>query len=385
MLVSLYKSHKSSSRKTILGRLKLPQSSLLFSSISSNLKDQPFNLEFAVTYQCNLNCIQCDIWKYYENPEKAKEELTISEIDEIFRSYNGFRVVGLTGGEPYLRKDLPELVETIIKMQPKLRMLFITSNGQLFQKIEETVREITQKIKANRPDVEFVHLISLDGPRDIHDEIRGVKGAYDRAIKTIGLLSNLRNVNGLPKLGTVTVCSPFNINRFDSVIQEVERLKEQYDLEPSFCVWIQGQLYKNISRELEVDSFREKLIDYIPLIKRVVEKNESPLSRGRSLFYDLLAKWLENPSEQIIPCGGARVRYFLDPLGNVYPCTVFNAHIGNLRDHSYDFVKLFKNENRAKVRRSVVKEQCPICCNTCETIPAMMAYPLHALAKLIGI
>lgn len=362
------------------------KSSLLFSGISSNLKDRPFNLEFAVTYQCNLKCVQCDVWKYYDELEKAKEELTISEIDKIFRSYNGFKVVGLTGGEPYLRRDLPELVEIIIRTQPKLRMLFITSNGQLFQKIVETAREIAQIIKARGSGVEFVHLISLDGPRDIHDEIRGVKGAYDRAIKTISLLSDLREANGLPQLGTVTVCSPFNIHRFDNVIQEVERLKEEYELEPSFCVWIQGQLYKNISKkELDVNDFRKKLIDYISEIKQVVEKKRSPLSRGRSLFYDLLAKWLENPTKQIIPCGGAKVRYFLDPLGNAYPCTVFNARIGNLRDHSYDFVKLFEDENRARVRRLVVKEDCPICCNTCETIPAMMAYPMHTLTKVIGI
>ena len=366
--------------------MRLMKSSLLFSGVSSNFKDRPFNLEFAVTYQCNLRCIQCNGWRRYEEPEKAKEELTLGEVEKIFESYNGFNVIGLTGGEPYLRGDLPELVKTIIKTQPRLGTLFITSNGQLSQKTAEDVREITQTIRTSGSGIEFVHLISIDGPRDIHDEIRGVKGAYDRAVKTIGLLSDLGKINGLPKLGTVTVCSPFNIHRFDSVIQEVERLKEEYDLEPSFCVWIQGQLYKNISKkELSVGDFRKKLIDYIPEIKRVVEKNGSPLSRGRGLFYDLLARWLENPSKQIVPCGGAKVRYFLDPSGNVYPCTVFNARIGNLRDHSYDFVKLFEGENRTRVRHLVTKEDCPICCNTCETIPAMMAYPTHTLARLIGI
>jgi radical SAM protein with 4Fe4S-binding SPASM domain len=360
------------------------KSSFLLSGISSNLRDRPFNLEFAVTYQCNLRCIQCDIWKYYDDPAKAKRELTIDEVDKIFRSYRGFKVVGITGGEPYLRDDLEELVETVIRTQPKLRRLFITSNGQLSQKVVDTACNIVKKIKTTKSEVELTHLISLDGPREVHDEIRGVKGAYDRAIKTINLLWELRKSQGLPQLGTVTVCSPFNITRFDSVIQEVERLKEKYDLEPSFCVWILGQLYKNTSKKIDVNDFREKIIYYIPKIKRTVEKSGSSLSRGRSLFYDLLAKWLENPTKQIIPCGGAKARYFLDPLGNVYPCTVFNARIGSLRDYSYDFVKVFKDENRRRVRRFVANEECPICCNTCETIPAMMTYPVHVLAKVIG-
>jgi molybdenum cofactor biosynthesis enzyme MoaA len=72
--------------------------------IAHRIGDKPFDLEFAVTYRCNLRCVQCDIWRYdQENPNKAMEEMDIGEIGRIFSSYGGFRIVGITGGEPFLR------------------------------------------------------------------------------------------------------------------------------------------------------------------------------------------------------------------------------------------------------------------------------------------
>jgi len=355
----------------------------LFGAILSNLRDLPFDLEFAVTNRCNLRCIQCDIWRYYEeNPEKIETELKITEIDKIFSAYRGFSVVGITGGEPFLREDLPEIVRILAKTQRKLESLFITSNGQLTEKIEANVKEILGIIESNDRSFDFTQLISIDGPKDLHDHIRGFAGAYDRALETIRLLSDFKAAHPSFHLGTVTVCSPFNIDRFDEVISHISELKKEYDLEPSFCVWFEGQLYKNVGKrkDVKVEEFRKKLMALIPRIKSVV-KTDSLVSTGRSIFYDLLGLWLKNPGTQIVPCGAARIRYFLGPTGDVYPCTIFNHKIGNIRDYDLDLNRLFQSDSRKETRYLVEEERCPICCNTCETIPAMMANPAHTTAK----
>jgi len=356
---------------------------LVFSALMHDLKDTPFDLEFAVTNRCNLRCIQCDVWRYYEeNPEEIRTELKIEEIEKIFSSYRGFKVVGITGGEPFLREDLPEIVNIVAKTQRKLESLFITSNGQLRGTTLTKVKEILRNIESIDASFDFTQLISIDGPKDLHDHIRGFAGAHDRALETIRLLSNIGNTHPSFHLGTVTVCSPFNTNRFDEVINHISELKKEYDLEPSFCVWFEGQLYKNIGRcrDIGVEEFRKKLIALIPQMKSVV-KTDSLVSTGRSIFYDLLGLWLENPSTQIVPCGAARIRYFLSPTADVYPCTIFNREIGNLRDYEFDLYRLFQSNSRKETRHLVEEEKCPICCNTCETIPAMMAKPLHAASK----
>lgn len=361
------------------------QSGVLLDALLSNVRNLPFNLEFAVTNKCNLRCVQCNVWRYYnENPEKSREELTVEEIENIFSSYNGFSMIGITGGEPFLREDLPEIVSVISRTQRKLRMLFITTNGQLPETTERKLREILENRDANGRRFRLVQLVSLDGPRNLHNYIRSNEKAYDRVINTIKLLSELRSVYDIFDLGTVTVCSPFNIDKFDEVISEIAKLKNEYDLEPSFCVWFKGRLYKNIKSQEDVEKFRRKLIDLIPEIKGVVKKRKSLLSTGRCVFYDLLNSWLENPTKQVVPCGAAKVRYLLDTYGNVYPCTIFNAAIGNLRHYNYSLIELLSSNRRRKVRLLVEREGCPICCNTCETIPAMMAYPLHTLIKWIN-
>lgn len=360
------------------------RSGVLWDAFLSQLRNLPFDLEFSISNKCNLRCLQCDVWRYYEeNPEKSKEELTTKEIKDVFSSYDRFSVIGITGGEPFLREDLPQIVNILSQTQKRLKMLFITTNGQATKKIVKNIQETLENRDAKKHKFMLTQLVSLDGQRDLHNYIRGIKGAYNKTVETIKRLSDLRSSHDLFEVGTVTCCSPFNIDRFSEVINEIARLRDEYDLEPSFCIWFEGQLYKNLGeyRNVRVEEFREKLIDLIPEIKRAVRKKGTLLSTGRGIFYDLLDEWLKNPTKQVVPCGGAKIRYFLDPYGNVYPCTIFNANIGNLRYHNYNFIKLIHSDARRKVRRLVERESCPICCNTCETIPAMMAHPFRTFIR----
>ena len=344
---------------------------LLFNALISRFKNFPFDLEFAVTYKCNLRCLQCNIWRC-----DAKPELSLEEIRKIFSSYKNFEVLGVTGGEPFLRRDLPQIIDAILQTQKKLKSLFITTNGQLPEKTRETIENVLKKYRSPK----IIVLVSIDGPKEIHNMIRGVFEAYEKALTTIKLLADLKQSFNNFSLGTVTVCSPFNINFFEKVIEEIKDLKRKFALEPSFCVWFQGQLYKNLNYSYdEIDEFRQTLTKFIPSIKLAIRNKGSAISKGREVFYDLLKLWLRNPTNQIVPCEAAKIRFFLDPYGNIYPCTIFNFVIGNLKDYNLDFKRLFKSSMRNKARELIKREECPICCNTCETIPSMMAHPLCTL------
>jgi MoaA/NifB/PqqE/SkfB family radical SAM enzyme len=237
---------------------------LLLDGFLSNIKDRPFNLDFAVTYRCNLKCIQCNVWRYYiDFPEKLKEELSVEEINKVFFSYRHFRIIGVTGGEPFLRDDLIEILNIIIQSQNKLKYLFITTNGAFPHKTKRTIEIILNNMHNFKNSFKLVLLVSIDGPERMHDFIRGTHGAYKKAITTIKILHNLHLKYNNFSLGTVTVCSPFNIHQFDTIIENIKNLKLEYDLEPSFCVWFSGQLYKNLDQQKEIDVvvFRKKLIN----------------------------------------------------------------------------------------------------------------------------
>jgi len=348
--------------------------SLVKDALWSRIIDKPFSLDFAVTYRCNCRCVQCSIWQH---PSRVEEELTLGEIQQIFNSYHGWKIVGITGGEPFLRIDLPYILEILCLVQP-VKLIFITSNGSLYN----VIRRQLFSVVANHSNVSFKLLISIDGYRELHNKIRGVN-VFDKAVKAIQeavkMRDNLRNF----EVGTVTVYSPFNFREFDKVLEVIHNLKMEYDLESTFCMYHIGRYYRNRDNVNDLEYLR-KLKDYLAPMKALLDKKGSRfLSVGRKLCWDLVEEWTREPYKQVIPCFSGRLRYVLDCYGNVYPCFIYNAKIGNLRDYKYDFESLMKSEKAEKIRKIIREGKCDNCCLTCELLPSMMAAPLSLIWRLL--
>jgi len=342
--------------------------SLVLDAMISKLTDRPFNMEFVVTYKCNARCVQCSIWKrYQEDPERRNDELRLGEIQKIFNSYKGFKMIGITGGEPFLRSDLYMILDILAKTQP-LKLLFIATNGSLPEKTTEVLERFCHKY----PDVKTKILISIDGNRILHNKMRGIN-VFDTGLKTIKMLSELRKCFDNLQVGTMTNYSPFNFKEFDAVTDCIKNLNDYYDLESTFCFWSVGHYYRN---ELTDIKFRKDLDKYVGRMKEIMNRKKSFLSAGRGYCWDMISKWVKNPNKQVVPCNSGRIRYVLDPYGTVYPCLIFNAPILNLKDGGYDFNSVFRSNNRHRVLDSIYHQRCPICCLTCELIPSMMANPL---------
>jgi len=351
--------------------------SLVWDAIKSNSCDKPFDIDFVLTNKCNCRCKQCDIWNYYLNhPEMIEKELGLDEIEKIFSSYREFKVIGITGGEPYLRDDLSSIIDIIVSTQPKIKKLFITSNGILTKRIVKTVKEILK----NDMNCELNQLISLDGPKEIHNKIRGMD-IYDYTTETLRELHPLTMKYSNFKIGTISVYGPFNYIQFDKVLDEIEFWhKELNGLSPGMCLWHQGTLYKNEEWDI-TDTYLYALPKYLPRIRKLLKSTGSVLGSGRSMWFDLIDYWTEKRHKQVIPCKAGRVRYVLYPYGEVHPCFIYNRPIGNLREYDYDFKRIFDDPKRRQIREEIKNEKCPICFVGCEYIPFMMANPHRALFK----
>ena len=130
--------------------------------------DRPRLLTYIVTFTCNARCVMCDSWR------KPNEDLSLAELDRIFAQLPQLDAVRLSGGEPFVRKDLPEIVELVRgRLSPLL--LHITSNGFLSDRI-------VQLCETRDRSLPLQLLISIDGVGDKHDRVRGIAHAYDRAI-----------------------------------------------------------------------------------------------------------------------------------------------------------------------------------------------------------
>jgi MoaA/NifB/PqqE/SkfB family radical SAM enzyme len=82
--------------------------------------EHPKEICIILTYRCNAKCNMCDVWHH---PTKADEEITIEDIEKL---PSGLRFINITGGEPFIRKDIEEIIKTIL---PKTERIVISTNG----------------------------------------------------------------------------------------------------------------------------------------------------------------------------------------------------------------------------------------------------------------
>jgi len=137
----------------------------------------PLSLIQYVTNRCNAKCEHCFFWK---DMEHETQELTLNEFRKIASSLkHPLNSISLTGGEPFLRDDLPEICKIFVGIN-KTKSIFITTNGLLTDKIYSTTETILKNIDKC---VRFQVQVSLDGKEKTHNKIRGVK-IFKKAVKT---------------------------------------------------------------------------------------------------------------------------------------------------------------------------------------------------------
>jgi len=132
----------------------------------------PVNYTVSVTYRCNSRCKTCNIYKI------KSEELSVDEYDKIFRSIGKSAYwVTISGGEPFLRRDLGEIIGVIYK-RSKPSIINIPTNGLLFREIPKRVKAIAESC----PKSNIVINISIDDIGERDSVIRGVPDAYEKAM-----------------------------------------------------------------------------------------------------------------------------------------------------------------------------------------------------------
>jgi len=180
----------------------------------SILKPRLRYLLFYVTSRCNLRCRHC----FYLDELNRHSEMTLAEIEKIAAALRPLSFLRITGGEPLLRQDLPEVISAFHHGSATPRMGVIT-NGTKPEKMEALVRRIFEL----SPELVLDIGVSIDGLREVHDEIRGLRGSFDRARKTVETLVQLqpRYPNLLTSL-VITVTAK-NEPHLDDLYAEISR------------------------------------------------------------------------------------------------------------------------------------------------------------------
>jgi MoaA/NifB/PqqE/SkfB family radical SAM enzyme len=258
------------------------------------------DLTIISTFRCNSRCQMCYIWK---NPTEPKEEVSIATLSKL---PGGFDNLNLSGGEPTLRRDLPELVD---ELYPKARIMEISSNGLHPERLVPIIKRY--------PDIKV--RFSLEGDEQTSNAIRGEKDGFQTKIAGIRML---REAGGTD-LGFAMVIQDENAEQLVKVYELARREGVELATSTLHNAW---QFYKNDNyfyNRIKVAKEVEGLIVAMLRTNRLKNWFRAYLNLG------LIEKILGH--DRLIPCTAGRDFAFVDPWSDVWACNVrADLPLGNL-------------------------------------------------------
>lgn len=308
----------------------------------------PMNFTISVSYRCNSRCKTCNVW------QRPNDDFTLEEYDKTFASI-GRAAYWLTfsGGEPTLRKDLPEIV-TAAYQHCRPGIINIPTNGIQHTIIPTRIERILQAA----PTSDVIINLSLDGIGEKHDNMRGVKGNFTRAMKTYAGLKALKDRYKNLTLGVHTVISNFNIDDFDDIYDFVHN-----ELKPDSFI-------SEIAEErVELDTvgmgITPPLQKYQPVIERLQKGIRKADFNGvsqvtqafRDRYYDIVKRTLLE-KRQVIPCLAGIASTQIAPNGDIWTCCIRAEAVGNLREHNYNFKSAWNTIRASELRKSIKAGEC---------------------------
>jgi MoaA/NifB/PqqE/SkfB family radical SAM enzyme len=305
----------------------------------------PVSLTVSLTYRCNSRCRTCNIYA------KKSSELSLDEYERIFRSIGKAPYwITFSGGEPFLREDIAEICKSAYKnCGPKI--INIPSNGLLSERIEKSVREILDSC----PDSNLIINLSVDGIGERHDEIRGVKGCFEKVMKTYERLKTIKNKK--LTVGIHTVISRYNVKEIPSLYSWIKELNpDSYITEIAEERVELGTIGAGITPSLQDYS---EAVDFISNeMKEWKLKGIGKITRlFRTRYYQTVKKILKEKRE-VIPCYAAIASCQISPDGEVWDCCIKAESMGSLRDTDYDFRRVWFSDKAKRIRSSIKQGKC---------------------------
>lgn len=335
-------------------------------------KGLPVNLIFFVTAHCNLLCRHCFYWGELN---KKKSELTLEEIEKISRSLPNLLSVSLTGGEPYLRPDLPEIAEAF-ECHSNARNMQIPSNGFLVDQTIARLEQLLRKVRRTR----VATGVSLDGPEDIHNEVRQNPKSFARALETLAEMRKLQPSFPNLTVGIALTISSANQHRLEEFYRFIE---EELRPDAMTITLVRGSPIDGSLKAVDLDIYKD-------FARRAVRYRRARLASHSWRERLVIAKEEEAyrligeaalATRRISPCYGGELIAVLSETGEVRLCEMLDKSMGNVRNFNCDFAKLWRSRQAAEARAYQKKLACQ-CTYECAMSVNTLFNPRRALRIL---
>ena len=314
----------------------------------------PVVLNILVTSVCDMRCVHCFFTEELDDKPRKKLQMTTAQITRISETLGGkLPVLIIAGGEPFTRKDLPEIAGAFYKNN-ELESIYLMSNGQIQKRI---IPDVTRILEEN-PNLNVTVALGIDGLKDEHEKIRQKPGSWDIAIDTARKLQEIKR--DYPRLDIQTCTCLMNSNQarifdwYDYLRYELkpDKINVNYIRPPSARpeeLNIDLSQYRKLSQMIDDDSRHG-------LIKNHYSGDSGYFKAAIDIYmHDLIAKTEETQQAQLRCHAGTTGGVIYDE-GTVSSCENLSP-VGNLRDYDWNFWALW-NSPEIAVRRKEIKQGC---------------------------
>ena len=314
---------------------------------------KPTDMCIIVTYRCPMRCKMCNIW---QNPTQRDKEITPREMEML----PNVKFINITGGEPFVREDLDEIIEVAFRKSPRV---VISTSGWF----EDRVIALAKKF----PNIGI--RISIEGLSMKNDELRGREGGFDKGLRILLRLKSM----GVKDIGFGITVS--NHNSADML--------SLYQLSKAMGMEFATAAFHNSYYFHKEDNFitnKDEVCSNFETLMRWQLAEVHPKSWFRAYFNMGLINYIHgNP--RLLPCEAGMLNFFVDPYGEVYPCNGMEEKyrlesMGNIREVK-TFDEIWYSERAQRVREKV--RHCPKNCWMVGTASPVMKKHISAPLKWV--
>ncbi len=353
--------------------MKLYQIPRLVNKILFN--KNPQSLTLFVTSRCNAKCNFCFFWKEIE--EKQKHELTLEEYKKIAKNYGSLIQLSLTGGEPFLRKDLYEIMEIFYRYTNPMFVTVVT-NGTF----TERIRAIATKFVKNFPRTHFRISLSIDNIGEKHDKSRMVKGLFEKLLESYNVLDKLREKYDNISVDVGTTFTKYNQDEAEYIADWV---KNNLKIDNHYWTIVRGNPKDVSSKDVSINKY---LSLTQKMTKQEKRREKRPLSALWRAGWEIMAKTnyiILKENKMVRYCRAGKNLVEIYDNGDVHFCEILNKPIGNIKEFNYDMKKILSTTQAKNLRKWIRKTKC-YCTFECANITNIAfnpkTYPL-LIAKTI--
>lgn len=316
-----------------------------------------------VTSTCNSLCRTCFYW---DELNKGRD-LTFEQIRTVSETAPAFDKLWISGGEPFLRRDLAEVIQLFYRNNG-MRHVNLPTNGLLPKQVETVVTSLLDACPELTVDLNF----SLDGLANTHDAIRGVPNNFQKTLATIRMAAEKwRGVHRLRR-NVVTVITAENYRELVQLGLTMMRGTEidgQYfelirgnPFDPALKTIPKGELAR-LHRQLLAfhEVYAQKLFGYLREPARTIA---TTWYLGNVRFhFDVHERNQNGPSKWPMPCTAGKTTIVIDHDGHFRACEM-RGKLARLQDFDFNLEAALHSEVMKRERADIPHANC-WCTHSC--------------------